>query len=202
MSLAAYPSPTELATHRRIITAARRLFSRQGYEGTSTRAIAAEAAVAEGTLFRHFDTKHAVLEAVLHDSWQTLLGELLNLLGEVSDFRDLRPLLSRCLQLRREEPELLQVCLSEVSHEAGLRERMQERFLNPLLDVLEAFLQTGMERGFYRVGDPRPLAALVLGLLLFLLGDPLLLPGLEADQADQTLSWLDAVLNQGLRLDG
>lgn len=55
--------PTD--TRQRIITAAMRLFGRQGYSQTSTRQIAAEAGVNEVTLFRHFGSKKGLLGACI-----------------------------------------------------------------------------------------------------------------------------------------
>lgn len=46
---------------RRIIAAARALFARSGYEATTTRAIAARAGVAAGTLFLYFPEKRDLL---------------------------------------------------------------------------------------------------------------------------------------------
>ncbi|MGB7057581.1 MAG: helix-turn-helix domain-containing protein, partial [Geitlerinemataceae cyanobacterium] len=51
----------ESETRTRILESAGRLFARQGYDGTTTRALAQDAGVAEGTLFRHFDSKKAIL---------------------------------------------------------------------------------------------------------------------------------------------
>jgi len=45
------------ASADKILQAAGKLFSRQGYYGTSTREIAGLAGVSENTLFRHFDNK-------------------------------------------------------------------------------------------------------------------------------------------------
>lgn len=47
-------------TERRIVAAARALFEAQGYEATTTRAIARDAGVAAGTLFNYFPNKHSL----------------------------------------------------------------------------------------------------------------------------------------------
>jgi AcrR family transcriptional regulator len=48
------------ATRRRILEAARRLFSRDGFDRSATRDLAREAGIAAGTLFNYFPTKEAV----------------------------------------------------------------------------------------------------------------------------------------------
>jgi AcrR family transcriptional regulator len=59
-------------TRRRIVAAARRLFLADGYAPTSVRAVAAEAGVAEKTVYLQFDTKSALLKAVVET---TIVGD-------------------------------------------------------------------------------------------------------------------------------
>ena len=56
-------SPEE--TRTRILAAAREVFARKGSRGTTTREVADQANVNEATLFRHFGTKVALLQAML-----------------------------------------------------------------------------------------------------------------------------------------
>lgn len=51
-------------TRRRILEATRELYVRYGSRGTTTREVAAHACVNEATVFRHFRTKHALLNAM------------------------------------------------------------------------------------------------------------------------------------------
>jgi TetR/AcrR family transcriptional regulator, cholesterol catabolism regulator len=61
--------PTKAArTHARILAAGRRLFARDGFAMTTTRAIAAEAGVAHGTLFRYAPTKEDLVEQLFSAS--------------------------------------------------------------------------------------------------------------------------------------
>src|ERR1700736_6979645 len=54
-------------TNKRILTAAVRVFSRDGFQGATTREIAREAQVNEVTLFRHFRTRdELVRETILY----------------------------------------------------------------------------------------------------------------------------------------
>lgn len=49
-----------------LLETALRCFAERGYDATTTRDIAEAAGVAEGLLFRHFPSKRALLEAILH----------------------------------------------------------------------------------------------------------------------------------------
>ena len=48
-----------------ILEAARRCFARYGYAGTTTKSVAAAAAISEGLLFKHFPTKAALYAEIL-----------------------------------------------------------------------------------------------------------------------------------------
>ncbi len=64
--------------HRRILAAARRRFSEQSYEATTTAEIARLAGVAEGTVFHHFHSKPELLRAAADDYacdlWEAMFG--------------------------------------------------------------------------------------------------------------------------------
>jgi AcrR family transcriptional regulator len=62
-------------TRARIVAAARVLFARDGYEATTTRAIATRARIAHGTLFRYAPTKEDIVELVFESSIGAALAE-------------------------------------------------------------------------------------------------------------------------------
>ena len=63
----------ELSSHDRILRAAKLLFAQNGYENTSTVAIAREAGTSESQLMKHFGSKQGLLLAILDDGWNGIL---------------------------------------------------------------------------------------------------------------------------------
>ena len=59
-------------TRQRILAAAQQVFSRDGFQGATTREIAREAGVNEVTIFRHFHTREELLHATLKQSCASL----------------------------------------------------------------------------------------------------------------------------------
>jgi AcrR family transcriptional regulator len=59
----------ELSSHDRILLAARTLFSSQGYENTTTSAIARNAGTSESQLIKHFSSKEGLLAAIFDQAW-------------------------------------------------------------------------------------------------------------------------------------
>ena len=62
-----------------ILSAAKRCFSRNGFAGTTTKSVAAAAAISEGLLFKHFPTKSALYAEILAEECEAdpHLGHLL-----------------------------------------------------------------------------------------------------------------------------
>lgn len=60
-----------------VLHAATTLFARDGAAGTSMEAIAAEAGVGKGTLFRHFHDRPSLIAAVLHEPEQAFQEEFI-----------------------------------------------------------------------------------------------------------------------------
>jgi AcrR family transcriptional regulator len=114
---------TKEATRQRLLQAARRLFSDNGYDATTTRDIAKEAGIASGTLFNYFPTKEAVVACLASEA----LGEALSqgAAGDPSEAvpetleEDLFALIAGGLRklkhLRRHLPALLETSLSPLA---------------------------------------------------------------------------------------
>jgi AcrR family transcriptional regulator len=64
-----------------ILSAARRCFARHGFAGTTTKSVAAAAAISEGLLFKHFPTKSALYAEILAEECEAD-PELAYLLGQ------------------------------------------------------------------------------------------------------------------------
>ena len=64
--------PAELSSHDRILQAGRELFAEDGYENTTTSAIARKAGTSESQLIKHFGSKEGLLEAIYDQAWQRM----------------------------------------------------------------------------------------------------------------------------------
>src|SRR5208283_4363446 len=66
-----------LSSHDRILMAAKRLFAHNGYENTSTVAIAREAGTSESQLMKHFGSKRGLLAVILDRGWTGISARVL-----------------------------------------------------------------------------------------------------------------------------
>jgi AcrR family transcriptional regulator len=133
-----------------LLDAARTVFAERGYHRTTIKDIAAQAGVADGTVYNYFENKDALLSA-LFDRFQN--G------GAPSPGSSMESALGPDML------SLVRIMLSEMLVDEDLRERYRDRFLAPLAALPSA-----------NTGDAlasRTTAATMLGLILLrLLGDP------------------------------
>ena len=151
-------------TRTRILKSALRLFARQGYDGTTTRDLALAAQVAEGTLFRHFANKKAILVEVATSGWVEILTDLLTELSEMANYKAIAQVMRRRMLNMQKNSDMLRVCFMEAQLHPDLRDRIQSEVIGKMTDVAEAFFQTAMERGIYRPMNPKIVAQVFLGM--------------------------------------
>ena len=160
------PPHSEEQTRTKILKAAQKLFARQGYDGTTTKDLAQGAGVAEGTIFRHFANKKAILIEVATQGWVDLLTDLLTELSEMANYQSVAQLMYRRMLNLRENADIMRVCFMEAQFHPELRDRIQSEVINKMTDVAEAFFQTAMDRGIYRQMNPKIVAQVFLGMFV------------------------------------
>lgn len=154
----------ETETSARILKAAQRLFARKGYDGTTTRDLAQAAGVAEGTIFRHFPNKKAILIEVATEGWIEILTDLLTELSEMGSYKAVAQVMRHRMLSLHENTDLMRVCFLEAQFHPELRDRIQSEVIAKMTDVAEAFFETAMEKGAYRPMNPRIVAQVFLGM--------------------------------------
>ena len=157
-------SSSEEKVRDRVLKTAQRLFANRGYDATTTKDLATEAGIAEGTLFRHFENKKAILVEVATEGWVEILTDLLTELSEMGSYKAVAQVMKRRMFRLQENGELLRVCFFEAQFHPELRERIQSEVISKMTDVTEAFFETAMERGVYRRMNPRVVAQVFLGM--------------------------------------
>ncbi|MEH2372482.1 TetR/AcrR family transcriptional regulator [Nostoc sp.] len=156
--------PSEAQTRTRILETAQRLFASKGFDGTTTRDLAQTAGVAEGTLFRYFPNKKAILVEVATNGWVEILTDLLTELSEMGNYKAVAQVMRRRMWNFQKNADLMRVCFMEVQFHPDLRDRIQLEVITKMTDVGEAFFQTAMDKGIYRQMDAKLVAKVFLGM--------------------------------------
>lgn len=160
------PSQSEDSSRDRIKKAAIKLFAAKGFDGTTTRELAEKAGVAEGTLFRHFDNKKAILIEVATQGWIDILTDLLTELSEMGSYKAVAQVMRRRMWDFQKNADLMRVCFMEAQFHPDLRDRIQSEVIDKMTHVAEGFFQSAMDKGIYRPMNPKLVAQVFLGMFV------------------------------------
>ena len=186
------------ARREQIVGAATRVFAQDGFSRATTREVAREAGVSEGTIYNYFEDKDALLMAIVDRLNETERRAEDFDEGMATDFRGfLREYLRRRIALIWENREVFRVVLSEMLVNVELRDLYLSRVVDPTMRIAEENFKSRMEQGEVRETDAplamRSVAGAVLGVLILgLLGDEEI--GSRSDMVPDVLA--------GLLLDG
>lgn len=165
----------------RIHAAASRLFREHGYEGTTTRAIAAEAGIAVGTLFLYARDKDEALAFVFREDLARVLAEAPSRVASRRSFVGrVAAVFEGIMHLYAEHPALARRFLQRIpavdDHERAAHEAVNQAFR----DAVETEVERGIARGELRADLERGRAT----ALLFALGRVHVFEWLRDDEPD------------------
>ncbi len=131
-----------------ILSAAREVFAKQGYDGTATAQIAERAGVVEGTVYKYFQTKRELLLKAIESWYEGLVQDYARDLAGIQRTRQrFRFLVWRHLCAIRDDASLSRLMFSEVRskedyHHSALH-MMNRRYTQFLMDVVQEGIQEG-----------------------------------------------------------
>ncbi len=150
-------------TRNKILAAARELFERNGTRGTTTREVAEKAGVNEATLFRHFGSKRALLDAMREQACgiEEFRSVLASLPGTdfAADLRTIAYHVVDSMLLKR-----AMMCVSLAEDAAKTDDGPEWRGPSQILSDLSAYFTVKSGAGRLR-GDPEFAARYFLGTL-------------------------------------
>jgi AcrR family transcriptional regulator len=176
-------------TRERIVDEAMRLFSENGYSGTSIAKIEAASGLTPGAggIYHHFASKEAVLAAGIERQLARLsaLREIRHVLGSLGDLKAELTLTARYVLAELDsESELLRILASDVRSRPQLLTAAVEELVSTTFTGFAAWIGERAERAI-SVEEAKAIAAFGLGSLLSsrLLRDVLGLPAMVEDEA-------------------
>ncbi|PKM40716.1 MAG: hypothetical protein CVV04_05875 [Firmicutes bacterium HGW-Firmicutes-9] len=134
----------------RIINAAINIFSEKGFEATRTREIAERAGIAEGTIFRYFPSKDAILERMVPLLIRVMLPRFAGPIERIiknhaadSVENILFEIITDRLHMIRDNERFIKSVVPELIHRAPLMQQMEAN----VLPVIEQFVGKVIEYG-------------------------------------------------------
>ncbi len=161
--------PKDLEKRARILQAAKAIFLKSGYHGTSMNQIAQEAGVTKLTVYNHFQDKvNLFICAITETCEETLCTKQFDLDTSADFYQTLFIVCSRALQIIY-SPEALKldhVLLELASEQNPLALQFFEASHTRMENQLAEFFQKAAQLGFIQADDPIYQTELLLTLLL------------------------------------
>lgn len=153
------------AVRERLLTVARQLFARYGYEHVSTAAIARMAGTSESQLFRHFASKADLLLAIFEEAWSTLNERFQAVLQETTDVRRAAVrILALFIEFFGTNPEVAFLMLFEGRRIRGNSGVALSRGFVEFTALVQRLAERGQQEGvFPRHLNPAALAVALVG---------------------------------------
>jgi AcrR family transcriptional regulator len=153
-----------------IMDAAKELFARQGFEGTTTRQIAERARVNEAIIFRHFPTKEDLYWAVLDHQCTTgggrqTLEKILHSGG--ADREVFAAIAEEMLRRRARDSSLTRLLLYSALENHRLSDRFFRTHVAEYFELLAKYVSRRIRQGAFRPVDPLLAARGFLGMVVY-----------------------------------
>jgi AcrR family transcriptional regulator len=159
------PDNTQTSRNR-LLNAGKMLFARNGYEQTSTAAIARESGSSESQLIRYFGGKAGLLEAIFNDSWATVGGMVEEHIANAEHGRDaILKILGLMIQAFSRDHDTAFLFLFEGRRmRGGSREVLLSKGFLRFLEVVMTLIEKGRADGSFRSDiAPNVLCSAMLG---------------------------------------
>ena len=165
------PQPRE-----RLLTAGKNLFSRFGYEQTSTASIAREAGSSESQLMRYFGGKAGLLDAIFNESWTGVTARFVEEIPAAAPAHDtILGMFRITIDAFGSDQEMAVLFLFEGRRIRGTEVLLSRGFLQ-FYQTLQSVIRRGQGEGSFRRDlDPVVLAAALLGAAEGMIRDRVLL---------------------------
>ena len=150
--------PAAVQTGRRILAAARKCLREQGFEGLSMRAVATEAGIAVGAIYRHFPSRQALIDHITAEAYDRYIAALWKDIASipVGSFRRLVHLGEAYIAFAFDHPEDFKVLFSP---RQGRPRNVSEIQGERNYDIVKQCVIDCIESGAIRDGDPELITA-------------------------------------------
>ena len=166
--VAVHKMPSPQRRHQ-IIQVAMDLFSRKGFDGTTTREISKAAGVSEAIIFRHFATKEdlyaAIIDFLICDESATFYSEIGQAMQSKDDMAVFESVAFKILETHRREPELLRLLLYSGLEGHKLSHLFMETQVRPVYEWLGNYIARRMSEKIFRKTDPMILVRAFMGMV-------------------------------------
>jgi AcrR family transcriptional regulator len=134
-----------------ILLSAGNLFEKLGFAGTTMRAVAGEAEMGYGTIFKHFTNKTDLLAACLYEGIEKALTDAFNTLPDDTSFENqFLHIAGKLIRHYAERPSLSKTYIENILIVDGTWKKIMDSQIEQFLFKLEEMIQTAKNNGEIR----------------------------------------------------
>ena len=161
-----------LRTVRRdaFLDVAQRLVQAKGYEAMSIQDVLDELEASKGAFYHYFDSKQALLEAVVERFADVAIADLAPVLNDpkLPALRKLERFFAGIARRKAEQKELM-LAIIEIWNSDGnaiVREKLRRLTVSRMVPLLSAVIKQGIDEGVFQVASPDETATVFVSLML------------------------------------
>jgi AcrR family transcriptional regulator len=150
------------AKREEILAAARRVFARQGFRGTTIADIAEEAKIALGTIYLYFPSKEDVFAALSQQLHQIIASALTEVGPTETLDGAVRTRINNVFAGCAENRDLIRLIVLNTDPDSAATKRLRaadEKRAGPMVEIIKG----AIEQGFVRKGDPAIMTKMTVG---------------------------------------
>jgi len=149
---------------------AQRLVQAKGFESMSIQDVLDELDASKGAFYHYFDSKQALLEAVVERFADVAIADLAPVLNDpkVPALRKLERFFARIARRKAEQKELM-LAIIEIWNSDGnaiVREKLRRLTVSRMVPLLSAVINQGIDEGVFQVASPDETATVFVSLML------------------------------------
>jgi len=137
--------------HKKILTAATKVFGRKGFFNARISDIAKEAKVADGTIYLYFNNKHDILLTIFEEEIGKIIIDLREAISvETTPHRMLLVFARKHLQLVIDKKELAEVLQMELRQSSQHIKKYRNTQFADYVNIISEIIHLGQDQGVFR----------------------------------------------------
>lgn len=156
---------------QQILTEAMRLFSEDGFRGTTTKKIAEASGISEAMVFRHFANKDELYSAILDHKacshkLENPLESVTEEIAKKDDFGVFYGFALNALRHHKEDQEFIRLLLFSALEGHDLSKMFFGSFVTGMYETLSGYIRIRQEDGAFRDIEPKAVVRAFVGMLI------------------------------------
>jgi AcrR family transcriptional regulator len=156
---------------QQILKEAMRLFSEDGFRGTTTKKIAEAAGISEAMVFRHFANKDDLYSAILDykacsHKLEDPLRSVREHIANKDDFNVFYGFALNALEHHKDDPEFMRLLLFSALEGHDLAKMFFGSFVTGMYETLSAYIRSRQADGAFKNIEPKTVVRAFVGMLI------------------------------------